>query len=96
MKKVFLKEAVLLTGVKSRKDCDRMIDYYIEQPGRERIYAFTRVYTRSTYEMCKSGIRINELMIKRSRDGGVMGLVDHLNIMLPYLREYYEIPARDQ
>ncbi len=43
--------------------------------------------------MCKSGIRVNELSVTRSRNKSVMNLVNYLNIMLPYLREYYDLPV---
>lgn len=59
----------------------------------ERIYAFTRPYTDGTYEICKSGIRVNDLSTMRTRDKAVMKLVKYLNVMLPYLREYYDLPV---
>lgn len=43
-------------------------------------------------EMCKSGISVNELSTKKSRDTGIMKLVGHLNRMLPFLSDYYELP----
>lgn len=94
MSRIFLKEYIKLVAVKNFRNHDRMIDYYIDQPGKEQIYAFSRVYTNRTYEMCKSGMRVNALAVTRSRDHGVMGLIDHLNVMLPYLSEYYELPRR--
>lgn len=93
MRKVFLEEQVRLTGVKNFTGKDKLIDYYIEQPGQDRIYAFSKIFTQNTYDMCKSGIRVNELSTKRSRDRGVMQLVKYLNVMLPYLSEYYELPV---
>ena len=93
MKKVIVKDYVQLIGIKNFKGEDKMIDYYITYPGSERIYAFTRKYTQNTYDLCKSGIRINDLSTRRTRDRAVMKLVDYLNIMLPYLCEYYELPV---
>lgn len=72
---MILEEQVRLTGVKNFTGKDKLIDYYIEQPGQDRIYAFIKIFTQNTYDMCKSGIRVNELSTKRSRDRGVMRLL---------------------
>lgn len=93
MRKVILEGQVRLTGVKNFTGKDKLIDYYIEQPGQDRIYAFSKTFTQNTYDMCKSGIRVNELSTKRSRDRGVMRLVNYLNVVLPYLSDYYELPV---
>ena len=70
-----------------------MIYYYIICPGMERIYAFSKKYIQNAYDLCKSGIRINDLSTRKTRDRGVMILVDYLNMMLPYLCDYYELPV---
>lgn len=93
MKKIILNEQVKIKAVKNFRGNKKLIDYYIEQPRRKSIYAFTRTFTNNTYDMCKAGIRVNELSLKKSRDKAVMGLVKYLNIMLPYLSEYYELPV---
>lgn len=93
MKKIILEEQVKIKGVKNYRGKDKLIDYYIEIPGKSKLYAFSKVYTQHTYDMCKSGIRVNELSVKRSRDRGVMRLVNYLNVMLPYLSENYELPV---
>ena len=82
MRKVILTEQVKLTGVKNFTGKDKLIDYYIEQPGRDKIYAFSKIFTQNIYDMCKSGIRVNELSTKRSRDSGVMRLVNYLNMLM--------------
>ena len=94
MKNLFLKDYVRLVGVKRFDGDRRLIDYYIDQPGSGRIYAFTKVFTRNTYDLCKSGIMINELLTKRSKDHGLMRLVKHTKIMLPYLTEFYDLKVR--
>lgn len=46
-----------------------LIDYYIEIPNEDSIYAFSKRYTNTTYDMCKSGVRVNKLIctkIKKS------------------------------
>ena len=89
MKKIILKEQIKLVGIKNFKGEDKMIDFYITSPGKEDIYAFSKRYTHTIYDICKSGIRVNEISTKRSRNRSVMGLVKYLNVMLPYLTEYY-------
>ncbi len=91
MKKIILEEKVKLVGIKNFAGKDKLIDYFLIMPGQEEIYAFSRRYTHSTYDLCKSGIRVNEISTRRSRDRGVMGLVNYLNVMLPYLSEYYDL-----
>ena len=93
MKKVILEEQVKIKAVKNFSGKDKLIDYYLDQPGQDKIYAFSNVITQNTYDMCKAGIRVNELSVKRSRDRGVMRLVNYLNVILPYLCEFYEIPV---
>ena len=93
MKKVIVKDYVQLIGIKNFKGEDKMIDYYIICPGMERVYAFSKKYIQNAYDLCKSGIRINDLSTRKTRDRGVMILVDYLNMMLPYLCDYYELPV---
>ena len=45
MKKVILKDRVKLYGIKDVDGRTRVVHYYIQCPGMERIYAFTRPYT---------------------------------------------------
>lgn len=92
MKKIILEEQVKILGVKNFEGKEKLIDFYIEQPGKARIYAFSKVFTQNSYDLCRSGVRVNELSCKRARDKGVMRLVNYLNVMLPYLTEYYELP----
>lgn len=91
MKKIILDDQVRLVGNKNFSGSDKLIDFYIDQPGRNRIYAFSKVFTQNTYDLCKSGVRINALSAKRSRDRGVMRLVNYLNLVLPYLSETYSL-----
>ncbi len=77
MKKIILNNQVKLKAIKCLKKGEKRLDYYIEMPGKQKMYAFTRAYTNGTYDICKSGIRINELSTKRSHDKSVMKLVDY-------------------
>ena len=93
MKKVKIADSVRIVGVKNFKGRYKMVDYYLEVSKDEKMYAFSKRYTQGAYEMCKSGIRLNELRTKKSRDKGIMYLVDYTNHMASFLSEYYELPA---
>ena len=92
MKRIKVAEQVKMIGVKNFKGEEKLIDYYIVVPGQEKMYAFSKIYTHGTYDMCKSGVRINQLLTKKTRDTGVMRLVKYLKVMMPYLTEYYDLP----
>lgn len=92
MRKSRLKSNMKIIGIKNFHRSDRKIDYYLIDRSQERLYAFSTVYTRKAYEICKSGIMVNDLAGKRCRDFGVMRLVNQLNRMLPYLAELYDLP----
>ena len=88
MKKVYLSNDMVLLGVMRKIERQRRIEYYILTP-MQRVYAFSLPYTKGSYDMCKSGVSLNKLLHKRSRDAGVMRLVKRANYMVPYLMEYY-------
>ena len=94
MKKVRLAENVKMVAVKNTKSSERLVDYYIVVPGRERIYAFTKRYTHGTYDLCKAGVRMNDLLHKRTTDRKVMELVEHTKFMMGYFIDYYELPVK--
>ncbi len=86
-----LKTNVLVIGVKNFKGKDKLIDYYWEMPDGERIYAFSRRYTDNTYKMCKGGIRLNDLLCKKTHDTAIMYLVKRMKVMVPYLKAEYDV-----
>ena len=92
MKRIRLANNVKLVGIKNFKGDDKLVDYYLMLPN-ERLYAFSKKYTHHTYELCRSGIQVNDLMNRRSRDFSIMKLVDYTNLMMPYLAEYYDLPC---
>ena len=95
MKHVRLDGNVCLVGVKGNgKERKRRNSYYIRTDKNEMLYAFSRNYSRHTYDLCKSGIRVNDLVSRRTRDTAVMNLVNYTNLMLPYLAEIYCLPVR--
>ena len=92
MKKIFFDDAKMkVIGKKNFKGDKILIDFYLIKPGNEMIYAFTRNYTFGTYELCKAGIRANELAAKKSKDTSVMKLVNYYKLMVPYLADEYEL-----
>lgn len=94
MKKIKLNNQVKLIAIKNFRGEDKLIDYYLVLPGeQEKIYAFSKIYTHTTYDLCKSGVRVNDLMIMKSRNSSVMRLVKYLKFMMPYFVEYYCIPV---
>ena len=86
-----VKTNVLVVGVKNFRGKDKMIDYFLLMPDGEKIYAFSIKYTDNTYNMCKGGVRINEILTKRTNDYGIMRLVKRMKFMLPYFKEEYNV-----
>lgn len=91
MKRVRVDNKVKLVAKKNFAGEDKLIDYYIQLDNNERIYAFSKAYTNNSYDLCKSGIRINDLTKRRSHDTGIMRLVNYTKFILPYLAEEYEL-----
>lgn len=92
MRKIRLDNNVRMIGKKVFKDSNYQIHYYLVTNDNQMFYAFSKRYTHHTYNMCKSGILVNELITKRTRDAGVMRLVKYTNFILPYLAEIYDLP----
>lgn len=92
MKKVKIKNNVKIKGVKNFRDEKKVIDYFLLVPGCDEVYAFSRNFTKNAYDMCKAGISLNDLRSKKSKDAGIMKLVNYTNFMMPFLAEYYELP----
>lgn len=91
MKKINVAESMLLVGEKNFGGKERMIDYYLVGKNSRKLYAFTKKYTDKTYEICKSGVRLNKLISTKTRNEGVMKLVRYTARMMPYLAEYYSL-----
>ncbi len=92
MKKVyFIDSKMVVVGKKNFKVEKKMIDYYLVTSSNEVIYAFSRNYTTGTYDLCKAGIRANDLAGKKSKDTSIMNLVNYYKLMVPYLADEYEL-----
>lgn len=92
MKKVNVTNDVKLVAVKNNKGEKRALDYYFEISGNRK-YAFTKSYANNVYELCKSGIRVNELVKTRVRDEKIMKLVSYLKATMPYFTDECELPV---
>ena len=92
MKKVRLQNNMRIIGIRNFRGGAKRIDYFLITPGNEKLYAFSCTYTHKSYDMCKSGIMVNDVVGKRSRDPGVMRLVNQTKRMIPYLAEIYVLP----
>ena len=86
-----VKANVLVLAVKNFKGEKKLTDYYLILPDGEKVYAFSKLYTDNTYNMCKGGVRLNDLLGKRTHDTGVMSLVKRMKFMLPYFKEEYQV-----
>ena len=89
--KDMVKTNVLVIAIKNFRGKEKLIDYYLVLPDGEKIYAFSRRYTDNTYKMCKGGVRLNDLLTKKSHDTAIMYLVKRMKFMLPYLKEEYQV-----
>lgn len=88
MKKLKIDNRTKLIGI--RKD-DEEVNYYIQAPTNEMIYAFTRDFSLKEGDICKSGIRIEDLFVKKRGHEGVMNLMKHAKYIIPYLCQEYNL-----
>lgn len=89
MRSIMMEKNIKVVGIKNFKGTDKLIDFYLVTENQDKIYAFSKIYTHRTYELCRSGIRVNDLLTTRSRDTGVMRLVKYTKVIMPYLAEEY-------
>lgn len=85
---------VYIVAEKFEKEGKQKLDYFIVTKDYKRYYAFTRNYSTVCYEMCKNGIMVHKLWVKRCNNIAVMRLVNHLKRMWKYLTEYYELEEK--
>ncbi len=85
-----LPEMIKLVGFNRMNGSEEVVDYYLVHPKWGREYAFTRKYTRATYELVKSGISVKRLLQTRSKDKMTMMLVKYTKLMMPYFCEEIE------
>lgn len=87
---MFQTNLVVVSKINNR-DGKKKLDYHLHCPNGDAIYLFTKNYVHRCYDMCKGGIRINELLYKKSKDFGVMQLVKQLNRYESYIKYEYEL-----
>ena len=75
---------LLMSKVPGIMACD---DYYLEHPKWGREYAFTRRYTKGTYNLVKGGIPVKQLLQVRSKDRMIMKLVAYTGLMMSYFMD---------
>lgn len=94
MKKIRLENNVTIKGIKNFEGKEKRIDFYILIPKKQGLlYAFSKAYSSSIYDLCKSPMRINKLICMKSRNEKIMNLVQYTQLLLPYLVEEYGIPV---
>lgn len=89
MKKKYsqVSDKVKMVGYNRMKGSKEVVDYYFIHPKWGRAYAFTRKYTRDTYNLVKSGIPVKQLLQTKSRDKMTMMLVKYTGLMMPYFMD---------
>ena len=92
MKKKYseLSNRIQVVGVNRMSKNKEVVDYYLVGPKGNREYAFTRRYTKKTYDLVKGGIPVKRLLQTRTKDRTTMKLVDYVSVMMPYFMEEIE------
>ena len=73
------------------KKAHNKLNYYLGTPAGDESYLFTREYSTTCYEICKSGAPIHSILYGRKNNMAFMNLSKYLNFMMPYLVEYYDL-----
>ena len=73
------------------KKAHNKLDYYLRTPAGVELYLFTRNFSTTCYEMCKSGVPIHSILYGRKNNTAFMNLSKYMNFMMPYFVEYYDI-----
>ncbi len=81
---------IRVIGFNRMQGSKEVVNYYIVNASGKREYAFTRKYTRNTYNLVKGGIPLKDLLQVRSKDKMVMMLVKYMALMMPYFIEEIE------
>lgn len=77
--------------IMAKKAHNNKLDYYLRTPAGDELYLFTRKYSTTCYEMCKSGTPIHSILYGKKNNTAFMNLSKYLNFMMPYLVEYYDL-----
>ena len=92
MKKKYadISNRIKVVGINRMNGNKEVVDYYLINHAGKREYAFTRRYTRNTYDLVKGGIGLKKLLQVKSKDKMTMRLVSYLSMMVPYFLEEIE------
>lgn len=89
MCKINLHRNVCLVATKS---CQyRKLDYYLVLPNGQWFYGFTRDYSTTCYELCRSKISVDKVIRCKRNNKAIMNLVKYVKRMVPYLIQYYGV-----
>lgn len=91
MKKIQVSEKIRMIGVQDQKYDAKQIHYYIVTEDGKRYYVFSKKYTKTVYDLCKAGIRINALLEYKSKHTDIMNLVTYVRRLLPCLVDEFEL-----
>lgn len=73
------------------KKANNKLDYYLRTQAGGEFYLFTKEYSTTCYEICKSGAPINTVLHGKKNNAAFMKLVSYLNFMMPYFVEYFDL-----
>lgn len=90
MKKYQQYNDLRLRGIKKDSSRPRVITYLLCNR-KDSVYAFSRDFTKSTWDLVKSGIRVDTLLGYKTRDASIMNLVKCSKRLIPYLVDFYEL-----
>ncbi len=92
MKKKYadISNRIKVVGINKMTGRQEVVDYYLVSSNGKKEYAFTRKYTRKTYDLVKGGISVKRLLQVRTKDRATMKLVNYLSLMMPYFMEEIE------
>lgn len=91
MKKVKVENNIFVVARNSAKK--GKLDYCMQLPDKTECYMFTRNFSAQCYSICRAGVPVNSLLHTRSRNRAVMKLAGHMNFMMPYFVEYFDLKA---
>ena len=94
MSKMKHTNGMYLIARKVEKDGIRKLNYYVQTSDHQTYYAFTRKYSDGCYGLCKSGIMIEKLVSKKTKNTAVMRMIQNVKRMWNYLIEYYELDVK--
>lgn len=91
MKKMQVSEKIKMVSIQDKKYDAKLIHYYLITEDGNKYYVFSKKYTKTAYDLCKAGIRMNALLEYKSKHTDIMNLVNYVRRLLPCLVDEYEL-----